>query len=80
MATITVRNLDDTVKRRLRMQAASHDRSMEEEARIILERAVQKEDGAVGLGSRIHRRFLEAGGVEIPDPDRKHKPRMPDID
>jgi plasmid stability protein len=32
MASITIRNLDDRVKTRLRMRAAEHGRSMEEEA------------------------------------------------
>ena len=40
MASITIRNLDDDVKTRLRMRAASHSRSMEEEARVILRDAV----------------------------------------
>ncbi len=36
MATITVRNLDDDVQRRLKRRAAEHGRSMEAEARAIL--------------------------------------------
>ncbi|WP_419166121.1 FitA-like ribbon-helix-helix domain-containing protein [Candidatus Palauibacter sp.] len=40
MASITIRNLDDDVKTRLRVRAAEHHRSMEEEARIILRDAV----------------------------------------
>jgi plasmid stability protein len=36
MAAITIRNLDDDLKRRLRIRAAEHGRSMEEEARDIL--------------------------------------------
>ena len=36
MASITIRNLDDTVKERLRVRAAMHGRSMEDEARLIL--------------------------------------------
>lgn len=40
MATITVRNLDDDVQRRLKVRAAAHGRSMESEAREILSAAV----------------------------------------
>ncbi len=40
MASITIRNLDDDVKTRLRVRAAAHHRSIEEEARIILRDAV----------------------------------------
>ena len=40
MASITIRNLDDGIKRRLRVRAAEHGRSMEEEAREILRQVV----------------------------------------
>ena len=36
MASMTIRNLDDDIKQRLRVQAAEHGRSMEEEALEIL--------------------------------------------
>lgn len=36
MATMTIRNIDDQPKARLRIQAATHGRSMEDEARDIL--------------------------------------------
>jgi len=35
MATVTIRRLDEAVKSRLRIRAARHGRSMEEEAREI---------------------------------------------
>ena len=38
--TLTIRNLAEPVKQKLRMQAASHGRSMEAEAREILTQAV----------------------------------------
>lgn len=40
MATLTVRDLDDSVRDRLRVRAAQHGRSMEAEARAILTEAV----------------------------------------
>ena len=43
MTSITIRNLDDDVKTRLRMRAASLGRSMGEEARLILGEAVERE-------------------------------------
>ena len=39
MASITIRNLDPAVKERLRVRAARHGRSMEDEARRILREA-----------------------------------------
>ena len=76
MAAITIRNLDDALKARLRMRAASRNRSMEEEARAILREALQADER--GLGSLIHERFMEAGGVELPPPDRSRRARKPD--
>jgi plasmid stability protein len=73
MASLTIRNLDDTIKAQLRLQAARHGRSMEEEARTILRQAVtqppEAEDGS-GLGSRIHAHFAALGGVDLDLPAR----------
>lgn len=44
--TLTIRNLDEGVKRKLRVQAASHQRSMEAEAREILAVAVNERPAA----------------------------------
>ncbi|ABW25732.1 FitA-like ribbon-helix-helix domain-containing protein [Acaryochloris marina] len=40
MASITIRNLDEDVKTKLHVQVAQNNRSMEEEARIILRQAL----------------------------------------
>jgi plasmid stability protein len=40
MATLTIRGLDDEVRDRLRVRAATRGRSMEAEARVILSEAV----------------------------------------
>ncbi len=40
--TLTIRNLDEEVKRKLRLRAASHQTSMEAEARAILKKAVEE--------------------------------------
>lgn len=64
MASLTVRDLDDEVKRKLRRRAADHGRSMEAEVRVILAAAVDEPpaDEQRGLGSRIHARFAGIGG------------------
>lgn len=72
MASITIRNLDDEVKTRLRVRAADNGRSMEEEARIILRDAVDPEVSlAKGLGTTIHELFKPFGGVELELPPRE---------
>jgi plasmid stability protein len=77
MASITIRNLDDAVKQRLRMRAAEHGRSMEEEARDILRRAVGSTPAPANLGEAIHRRFAALGGAELDLPPRERMPEPP---
>ena len=70
MASITIRNLHDQVKRRLRVRAAENGHSMEEEARKILCGAVGEPSVPKDLGHAIHRRFAALGGVELELPER----------
>lgn len=79
MASITIRNLDNKVKTRLRIQAAAHGRSMEEEARVILREAVERQAGPANLASAIRARFAPLGGVELeipPRPPMREPPRF----
>jgi phosphopantothenoylcysteine decarboxylase/phosphopantothenate--cysteine ligase len=46
MASITIRQLDEASKKRLRLRAAAHGRSMEDEARTILREASAEAPGA----------------------------------
>ena len=64
MATLTIRKLDDSIKRCLRIQAANHGVSMEEEARRILRRAFGQGEKTDRLGARIHGHFVRVGGVD----------------
>jgi plasmid stability protein len=71
MASLTIRNLDPRTKARLRIRAARHDRSMEEEAREILRQAVELgEPSTPNLAEAIHQRFAALGGVELEMPTR----------
>ena len=67
MTTLTIRNLDERLKGRLRVRAATRGRSMEEEARQIL-RAVlnESEPASTNLAERIRRRFAKLGDVQFP--------------
>ena len=71
MASITIRNLDEGVKSKLRVRAATNGRSMEEEARTILREAVEQEASEKGLGTAIHELFKPLGGVELEIPPRE---------
>ncbi len=80
MASITIRNLDDSLKRRLRIQAAEHGRSMEEEAREIIRQGIDASVSPENLGEVIHRRFAALGGVDLPLPPREPMPEPPRFD
>ena len=80
MASITIRNLDDDVKLRLRVRAAEHGRSMEEEARFILRQVVGQPSPPKNLGQAIHARFAAAGGLELPPTKRGPMRPTPDFE
>jgi plasmid stability protein len=67
MSSITIRNLDDGLKRKLRLRAAERNHSMEEEARDILRCALSEEPGPKdNLADRIRRRVEPLGGFDLP--------------
>lgn len=67
MASITIRNIEDGLKSRLRVRAASHGRSMEDEARDIIRSALSSEPiQRLNLAASIRARFAPLGGVELP--------------
>ncbi|MGM0543331.1 MAG: FitA-like ribbon-helix-helix domain-containing protein [Pseudomonadota bacterium] len=76
MASITIRNLDEQLKSQLRIEAAMHGHSMEEEVRIILRKALNQPQ-EVGLGNLIRDRFADTEGIELEVPARSDKPRDP---
>jgi plasmid stability protein len=72
MASMTIRNIDEHLKSRLRVQAAHHGRSMEDEARDILRSALSTEGEASGqsLIESIRRRITPLGGIDLELPVR----------
>ena len=80
MASITIRNLDDGVKTRLRVRAAGNGRSMEEEARLILRDAVEDKPRASNLAAAIRARMAPLGGVELELPPRAPAREPPSFD
>jgi plasmid stability protein len=73
MTGMTIRNLDDQLKKRLRIRAASRGRSMEEEAREILRAALSAEphQSRSNLAQRIRSRMAKVGGAELDIPARE---------
>jgi plasmid stability protein len=87
MATIVIRKLDESVKRKLQIRAARNGRSMEAEVRVLLHESLHNPPAASenpsldrGLGTAIHELFAPLGGVELPIPPRRksHRP-IPDF-
>ncbi len=68
MASITIRRLEDSTKRKLQIRASSHGQSMEEEARQILRVALaEKELTGRDFVESIRRKVAPLGGVELPE-------------
>jgi plasmid stability protein len=79
MAAVSIRGLDEDVKRRLRVRAARHGRSMESEIRAILTEAVNEPSESEGLMTAILDRFGAVGGVDVDLPARSTPPRAADF-
>jgi antitoxin FitA len=78
MGTLTIRRLEDNVKARLRIRAAHHGRSMEEEAREILKKALESgQPVKENLAQSIHKLFAPLGGVDLTLPAREPMRRPP---
>lgn len=79
-ASVTIGNLDDDVKHRLRVRAAEHGRSMEEEARDMLRQVVGQPNARWNLSEAIHARFAALGGVQMPPTKRSAMRPSPDFE
>ncbi len=79
MAILTVRNLENSIKAKLRLVAAEHGQSMEEEVRQILKRALINDCQDKGLASRINQHFTEVGGISLPLRKRSLPRSSPDF-
>ena len=71
MGSISIRDIGDDLVQHLRMRAAEHGHSIEEEARVILREALAEYPPPANLASAIHDRFAPMGGVELNIPSRE---------
>ncbi|MGQ0801596.1 MAG: FitA-like ribbon-helix-helix domain-containing protein [Pseudomarimonas sp.] len=77
---MTIRNLDNKVKAQLRVRAAQHGRSMEEEVRSILGTALaDPPEPEESLYEAIRSRVAIFGGVELELPPREPLREPPDF-
>ena len=71
MASITIRNLDDSVKNSLRVRAARHGWSVAQDIRQILQQTVAPEQAQqIGFAERVNQRFASLKIVDLPIPAR----------
>jgi antitoxin FitA len=83
MSSITIRNLDEDLKTRLRLRAARHGLSMEQEVRNILQRTLAAESAAMNgldFAKRINQRFSGLGGDDVALPSRQPARPVPNFD
>ena len=78
MATLVIRNVESELHTRLKAQAAAHNRSMEEEARVLLRQGLAALPGetAQTFGQAMRAIFEPLGGFELPEMP-KEAPRQP---
>jgi plasmid stability protein len=79
MASITIRNFDDGLKRKLRLRAAHRNRSMEDEARDILRTALAEEPDTKHLVDALRELAESFGGIELELPPRGPVREPPDF-
>ncbi len=80
MASITIRNLGDDLKQRLRVRAAEHGRSMEEEVRDILRRVIGDGPSPRNLAASIRNRVAISDRVALEIPAREPMREPPPFD
>ena len=82
MSSITIRNLDDQLKASLRLRAARHGLSMEQEVRNILQSTLATEaspGSGLDFAMRIHQRFQGLNADTVPDLERAAARPVPDL-
>ena len=80
MTSLTIRKLDPAVKERLRLRAARHGRSTEEEARRILSQTCEPEKTPRNAFEALKQLFGGLGGIDLDLPDREPGRPPPDFD
>ncbi|WP_350283844.1 plasmid stabilization protein [Nitrosomonas sp.] len=78
MATMTIRNINEQLKTRLRVRAAMHGHSMEDEVQDILRTALSAEPvQTVSLVEVIRSRVEPLGGIELNLPEHSRMRFVP---
>jgi len=76
MTALTIRHVEEPIKTALRIRAAQHGISMEEQARRILREALSDSPPPTPFGQRLLKRFADVASTDFALPER-HPPRTP---
>ena len=79
MPSITIRNLDKSLKERLRVRAARHGRSMEEEARVILKTTLSSRKRPRTMADAFRTWFGPKHGIDLELPESQPIGEPPDF-
>lgn len=79
MATLTIRDVDDDVRDRLRVIAAANGRSMEAELRALVVEHVRRRDLRPTIAEAAAAFRREVGGIALALPLRDEVPELPDL-
>ena len=72
MSSITVRNIEESIKVGLRIRAARHGCSMEQEVRNILQQTIAQEaPQQISFAELVNRRFKGLVAQDLPIPARQ---------
>lgn len=80
MASITIRNLDESLKAKLRLQSAQHGCSMEAEVRDILQKVLSPSIAPSNFAERVHKHFALLHLESLHIPERQSVRTPPDLD
>ena len=80
MSDLLIRDIDRNLKRRLEERARRSGRSLSEEAKVLLGRAMAESPPTRGLGTALVERFRSIGGVELEEPPDYPPRRPPDFE
>lgn len=84
MSSITIRNLEEHIKTGLRLRAARHGWSMEQEVRNILQQALASDEASPSapdsFAERIRQRFAQVDASDLPIPPRQPARMPPSFD
>ncbi len=79
MTQLTIRNIDDATRLKLRTRAAAKGRSLEAELRDIITRAAAEGLPSKHVGRSVRQRFEHVGGVELDIPPRSKARDVPNF-